>query len=425
MSARQPVAEPRLIRHDQEVLRRLAWRRRDLSERPTMAERRQLWRDIAALRAPRPMVLTELREAPDDLVPTTSLECVEPWARDLERQWRLELAHEQVDDDYVFEAWVACPWQVQISDFGVAARRRQAPSDHGRGAEAWDAPLQDLDRDFDRLQPRTFAVDRPATQARHELLQAVVEGICQVRRRGWYWWSTGLTWSAIDLIGLEGLMYALIDNPAGVRRLMAFLRDDKAAMLDWFEREGLLTLNNENDSLASGTLGYTDLLPRPDRPVGATVCTGDVWGFAESQETVAVSPRMFEELVLPYQLPLLERFGLTYYGCCEPLHERWSALTAITNLRRVSLSPWCDQEFMARALGDRYVFCRKPHPALVSCDTFDEQAIRSDLRTTLETARGCQVELSLKDVHTLRGHPERMRRWVELAREAIDACWRS
>jgi hypothetical protein len=136
-----------------------------------------------------------------------------------------------------------------------------------------------------------------------------------------------------------------------------------------------------------------------------------------------VSPAMFAELILPWQLPLLARFGLTYYGCCEPLHERWSALTAIPNLRRVSVSPWCDQEQMARALGDRYVFCRKPHPALVSCDVFDEEAIRTDLRTTLELTRGCQVELSLKDVHTLRGHPERMQRWVELAREAIDSHW--
>lgn len=418
-------AAPRcLTPHDRQVLRGLAWRRRELSSLPVMDERRQLWRAVAALRADRPAVLTELREAPDDLVPDRMLACGEPWARELERQWRLELAHEEVGDDYVFEPWVACPWEVRVSDFGVAPRRRRARSDHGRGAEAWDAPLQDLDRDFDRLQTRTFSVDRDATQARAELLAEVTDGILEVRRRGVYWWSMGLTWSAIDLIGLEGLMLALIDNPAGVQRLMAFLRDDQVAMLDWLEGEGLLSLNNENDSLASGTLGYTDELPPPDRPAGAPVRTADLWGFAESQETVHVSPSMFAELILPWQLPLLARFGLTYYGCCEPLHERWSALKAIPNLRRVSVSPWCDQERMARALEDRYVFCRKPHPALVSCDLFDEDAVRADLRATLEVTRGGQVELSLKDVHTLRGHPGRMKRWVELAREAIDAHWR-
>ncbi len=418
------TAQPQLTVHDRGVLRDLAWRRRALSQLPVMAERRELWRRVASLKAERPLVLTELREAPDDLVPVAELRCREGWARDVERQWRLELVHDNVDDDYVFEPFVACPWQISISDYGVAPTRRRAPSDHGRGAEAWDAPLGNLEGDFDRLKPRVFTVDRDATEAHVRLMEEVVGGILSVRRRGVYWWSMGLTWSAIDLIGLEGLMYALLDNPAGVRRLMAFLGDDQRALLDWLEREELLSLNNENDSLASGTLGYTDELPGPGRSATAPVRTGDLWGFAESQETVGVSPRLFAELILPWQLPLLARFGLTYYGCCEPLHERWPALAAIPNLRRVSVSPWCDQARMAAALEDRYVFCRKPHPALVSCDVFDEEAIRADLRQTLQVAQGCQVELSLKDVHTLRGHPERMRRWVELARESIDMHWR-
>ena len=45
---------------------------------------------------------------------------------------------------------------------------------------------------------------------------------------------------------------------------------------------------------------------------------------------------MFAEFVLPYQLPILERFGLNCYGCCEPLDQRWSTLK---QLRRASVSP--------------------------------------------------------------------------------------
>ena len=44
------------------------------------------------------------------------------------------------------------------------------------------------------------------------------------------------------------------------------------------------------------------------------VRTIDMWGFAESQETVGVSPRMFAEFIFPDQLPILERFGLNCYG---------------------------------------------------------------------------------------------------------------
>ena len=143
----------------------------------------------------------------------------------------------------------------------------------------------------------------------------------------------------------------------------------------------------------------------------------DLWVLSESQETVGVSPGMFAEFVLPYQLPLIERFGLCYYGCCEPLHSRWSVLKVIPTLRRVSISPWCDQVYMAEALGRDYVFCRKPNPALISRANWDEEAIRQDLQFTMDVAGECNLEVVMKDVHTLADHPWRLGRWAELARE--------
>ena len=67
---------------------------------------------------------------------------------------------------------------------------------------------------------------------------------------------------------------------------------------------------------------------------------------------------------------------MCYYGCCEPVNNRWDSLKKIPNLRSVSVAPWCDQEFMADALGSDYVFSRKPNPTLISTKHFDEDAIR-------------------------------------------------
>jgi hypothetical protein len=89
---------------------------------------------------------------------------------------------------------------------------------------------------------------------------------------------------------------------------------------------------------------------------------------------------MFAEFVLPYQTPLLERFGLNCYGCCEPLDKRWQYVAALPRLRRISVSPWSDRAKMAEALGDRYVYSMKPNPAALALDTFDEEAIRAGLR---------------------------------------------
>ncbi len=100
----------------------------------------------------------------------------------------------------------------------------------------------------------------------------------------------------------------------------------------------------------------------------------DMWGFGESQETVGVSPAMFAEFIFPYQLPILERFGLNCYGCCEPLDKRWHIVQRIPRLRRVSVSAWANLPRMAEMLGDRYIFSWKPAPADLAMDSFDEDA---------------------------------------------------
>jgi hypothetical protein len=146
----------------------------------------------------------------------------------------------------------------------------------------------------------------------------------------------------------------------------------------------------------------------------------DLWCLAESQETVGVSPKMFAEFILPYQIPIVNRFGLSCYGCCEPLDKRWKYVKEIQNLRRVSVSPWSDRALMAANLEDRYVYSMKPNPAALAMDTFNEDQIRQQLRSDLEATRGCRVEVILKDLHTIRNDPNRVIRWVQIAREEAD-----
>ena len=50
----------------------------------------------------------------------------------------------------------------------------------------------------------------------------------------------------------------------------------------------------------------------------------------------------------------------------------------------------------------------------------DERTVRAALRQTLEAARGCRLEIVMKDNHTLGGNPQNAVRWVEIAREEIE-----
>lgn len=188
------------------------------------------------------------------------------------------------------------------------------------------------------------------------------------------------------------------------------------------EQAGALCANNGAVKAGSGGLGYADELPADDprdpnyrRPLTAR----DTWGFGESQETVGVAPEMFREFVLDYQAPVLRRCGLVAYGCCEPTHDRLpQIMAALPNLRRIAVSPWADQAVAARHIGRKYIYSRKPNPALL-CVGFDEAALREDLRETLRVAGDLNLEITMKDVHTLQGDTSRLKRWVQLAREEI------
>jgi hypothetical protein len=130
---------------------------------------------------------------------------------------------------------------------------------------------------------------------------------------------------------------------------------------------------------------------------------------------------MFAEFIFPYQLPIQERFGLNCYGCCEPLDKRWHTVKEIPNLRRVSISPWADIANMAEMLGYQYIFSMKPSPTDLAMSNFDEELIRSKLRDSLDKTRECRVEVIMKDNHTIGNDPQRVIRWVGIAREEAEA----
>ncbi len=424
---------------DLHILRELLKRKRDLAQQPVMAERRALWTRHAALDSQRPMILIETGGVLDEVVPLSALQCQANWARAMERALREEIFRAQeIRDDYVVEPWLEYQWEVNGGDYGVTTVKQRGENAGKLASYHWEAPIKDLDQDFDRLHFRRLSVNRERTLAWKALLEEHFADILPVRRRGSYWWTSGLTWTAIDLIGLEGFMLAMVDNPAGLHRLMAFLRDDFLQAMDWFEKEELLSLNNENDYVGSGTLGYSAELPKEKAgtneaaPQSKAAPQGkaaqddqgarlaDLWGFGVAQELSEVGPRQHEEFVLNYQLRLLEQCGLNAYGCCEPLTHKFDMLTKrVPQLRRISISPWCNFEKALEKLGSHYVLSWKPDPTLLT-QNFQPEACRSFIRRRMEAARGCTIEMVLKDTLTLENEPVRLEQWCQIAREEVE-----
>jgi hypothetical protein len=209
-------------------------------------------------------------------------------------------------------------------------------------------------------------------------------------------------------------MLDMVERPflvhAGVERMV----DAWMTELDQFVEQNLLSLDCDNTRIGSGGYGYTSQLPGTDYDP-AQVKPSNMWGCSNAQIFSDVSPSMHWEFAVEHDLRWLARWGLTYYGCCEPLDRKIEILRRIPNLRKISASPWCRTARLIAKVGTDYVLSRKPNPAVFAADTWDAARARQDLREFLDEARGCHVELIMKDISTVRYDPRRLWEWAELA----------
>jgi hypothetical protein len=413
-------SEVRILPADRQRLRALAVRLAALAARPGEAEKRELWYAHNDLKSTRPLILVDPENGWNEIVTPASLSCEGAMARRWEMVLRKELFWgESVRDDRPIEALFEVGYTYTDSEWGVEETYHGGSSGQ---SYTWEGGIKGPG-DVDRISQPRIDVDYATTLETLALADEVFGGLLRVRLRAVWWWSLGMTLDLARLVGLQDMLFLLYDNPAMVHRIMGMLRDGYLAKLAWLESHRLFSLNNDHSYVGSGGIGYTHELPRGEAD-STCVRPADMWCLTESQETIGISPDQFEEFVFQYQLPLQERFGLNCYGCCEPLDARWHVVKRIPRLRRVSVSPWADQRKMASFLGRDYVFSRKSPPSLLAVPHPDEEAVRADLRGTLEQARGCVLEIIMKDNHTLAGNPDNLVQWVRMAREEIQAHWK-
>jgi len=148
-----------------------------------------------------------------------------------------------------------------------------------------------------------------------------------------------------------------------------------------------------------------------------------MWGCSNAQIFSEVSPDMHWEFAIEHELRWMERWGVNYYGCCEPLHQKISLLKRlIPNLRKVSISRWADKRISAQELGPNYVFECQSDPMVFASEGFDEDAIRESIRATITLGKeyGCVMEFILDTADNIRGDPYRVDRWTQVAREEAE-----
>ena len=404
------------------LLRGLAEQVAEIAALPIQKERIRLWKAMNRLQPERPLVAVYPERAWNELVPPASLFCTDP----LHRKWEYELRctiyqHKYIPDDRPLHDQILIPYTIHCGDEGVTLEKIHSGSS-GPEAVAFNPPIVNLE-DCERLRVPEVTVDHEDTMRKYEQACEVFDDILNVRIWGGQpWWSVGFG-KLCKYRGLQQAMLDMYENPDVLHRILSHIQAKQEHFMDVLEKEQVLSLNNDvvpvTSFMGSGHEAWTDELPAED--YAGTARWKDMWGLGEMQEFSNVGPDQFWEFSLQYQLPLLKRFGLVNYGCCEPLDSYYDMLMKhIPKLRRLSVtSPYASKEVAAEKLKNNYIFSWKPNPAPLAAKTVNWQDIRTGIRETLEIGEDSCLEMVMKSTETFANDPDRITTWVKTAFEEI------
>ncbi|MBM3214857.1 hypothetical protein FJZ36_08085 [Candidatus Poribacteria bacterium] len=411
-----------LSRHDRDLLRSLAQEQAEIAALPIHREKAELWRRLNQLEPVRPMVwINEVCWNEMNVDDELTLRAEDPWARGQESGFRMMLYQwRHLPGDMIVNDYLSCPLVIHSTGLGISEKVDIRRTDETSGVVSRQFHRQIWEpSDVEKIKFPEVTYDAEATERNYERMCEVYDGILPVTKVGrkgtWFApWDNLIRWW-----GVEDAMIDLADRPEMVNEIMTHLVDAYLYELDQWEALNLLSRNDDNTRIGSGGYGHTDELPGDDYDPDH-VKPKNMWGCATAQIFSDVSPDMHWEFALKHELRWLERWGLTYYGCCEPLDTKVEILRRVPNLRKLSMSPWIDTDRAIAKVGTDYVLSRKPNPAVLASDDWHPERARRELRDFLDKARGCHVELILKDISTVRYDPRRLWEWETIAMEVAE-----
>jgi hypothetical protein len=399
-----------------------------------MSERKKQWKNLHDLKPDRPMIIFEPYWL-DGYLSDYTLRCEDEALRNLEIKMMFTIRQfEQMGDDIVVEPYFRLGWQgVNINSTGTDFGEIKIVEHHAKEASLAylsNFPIQ-TPEDIKRLTPRSFQVEKEPVIGMKNILDDCFGDILPVKIGNFDNFDPclgnqpfignffiGVTWDLFKLIGSQAMMLWPYDYPDELKLLLDFLVDDKKRFFEYLEDEKLICFNTDNQFAGPSCYGYVSDLPAPDSEKDVRLC--DLWTWSESQESEAISPQMFNEFYLPYMADLANMFGLSYYGCCERIDQKFEHIVkAIHNIRIFSVSGWSNFEAAAELIGKDYVYSRKPVPAYVSSFEPDWDAVKKEARQTWNAAKNCSLEVILRDVYSSLCTPQRSVEWVKIWKETI------
>jgi hypothetical protein len=405
--------------HDTVILRDLGRQIAEIAALPVQQETITLWKSLNDLQPQRPMVLIdEVCWNEMNINDELTLRTQDAFCQDIERDLRRRLyTWKHMRADMVMEALVTIPKAIYGNEFGMPVAELLTVTDPANEivSHHYHDQLKNED-DLQNFRLPDAQLDAVETSRREALAHEIFDGILEVEMKG-----LELAFDAWDWIVRwhqpENVLLDLVDRPKFMHKVISVVTEAALVLLDQAEARGLLA---QRMNLVHCTGAYTDQLPAPGYQSHKPRAK-DLWTYGMAQIFGSVSPAMHKEFELDYATRWYARFGLVYYGCCEPLDKKLDLVKTIPNLRKISMSPWASAARGAEQIGRDYVFSNKPNPAFVAGSSWDAQVVEKDLRHVLEQCRryGCPLEFILKDISTTCYQPQRLWEWADIAMRVV------
>ena len=408
--------------NDRDVLRQLAQGVADVAASSAHRQKTSSWIRLNGLDSVRPMVwMSQIPWHEMNVNNELTLQCGDEAARNLETQLRRTLYQwNHMPCDMVVSGYLECAPVYHKTSCGFTEDTDVVSTDDDNNVVSRHFKRQIIKpEDVEKITAPRVTFDRGATDKQFEWMTGLFADILPVRRVGikhiWFTpWDNLIRWW-----GIQDALMDLVLRPEMVSAAVSRFVDASLSELKQYEDLGLLSVGNNNMMFGSGGYGYSDELPPAGEPaLGAA--PGSMWGCSNAQIFSEVSPEMHWEFALKHEMRWLEKWGLTYYGCCEPLDRKMDLMRKIPNLRKISISPWADIERTVDEVHADYVISYKPNPAILAGDDWSIARAERDLTAVLEKARGCHVEIIFKDISTVRYQPQRLWEWAAMARRVVE-----
>ncbi|NQT66969.1 MAG: hypothetical protein HQ569_05280 [Actinobacteria bacterium] len=408
---------------DKQILRELAEKKAEIASSEINSQKIKMWEALNDLKQVRPLVwINEIPWHEMNVDDELTLKTSNNFTKILETRLRRTIYRwNHMRADMVVEPTMPCYLEVKNTGFGISEVVSVAKTDKESAVYSRGFQSQiDNEEDIEKIKNPKVIYFKEDTDAKFDIMEDIFNGILKVEKSGYpgFWfspWDELIRWWSV-----EKLLTDLIMRPELVHKTIKRLVDAYLFQLDQYEELDLLALNNCNYRIGSGGLGYTKELPSKNFNPNK-IKAKDLWGNSTAQIFSDVSPDMHNEFAIRYEVKWMERFGLNYYGCCEPLHKKIDILKKVPNLRKISISQWANLEIGAKNIGRDYVFSYKLSPSIFVYDTWDADSMKRKLTENLKKIKDCNVEILMKDISTVKYKPQRLWEWTKIAMEVVNS----